>query len=120
MTTPGFPKLEDVNEWCWKITGGYRHEEEQKFYYMDPSDQIKALVGFRRTVPVPALEIRGLENLERVEVPEKVLWLLSQEPHVLGVASSRSLLELFEEIKAERMKGAIVDVKTKEKKQLIV
>ena len=118
VTTPGFPKLADVNEWCWKITSGYRHDEEQKLYYVDPNDQIRALVGFRRTIPVPLLEIKSFLSLGLLEIPEKVLWLWSQEPHVLGVASSRSLLGLFEEIKGERMKGEIVDVKAEQKEEV--
>lgn len=118
VTMPGFPKLEDVNEWCWKITGGYRHDEEQKLFYLDPNDQVRALVGFRRTIPLPLLEIKSFPSLELLEVPEKVLWLWSQEPHVLGVASSRSLLGSFEEIKGERTKGEIVDVKAEQKEEV--
>lgn len=118
MPTPGFPKLEEVSEWCWRITGGYRHDENQKLFYVDSNDQIAALVGFRRTLPHPLLEIKGFANLEWVELPEKILWLWSREPHVLGVAGSKYLLGLFEEMKAERVKGALVDVKVEQKEEL--
>ena len=101
-TTPNFPSLRQIEEWCTAITTEYDCRRERQLIYHDSHGQSNSLVGFRRTQPTPHILLDLLPNLEQLDLPPKVLWLMSLDPKVLSISDPQPLLAWFKSLKDAR------------------
>ena len=101
-TTNHFPSLQQIERWCTKITTEYDSRQDGKLTYQDSDDNIHSLVGFRRTKPAPHIALDLLPNLELLDLPPNVLWLMSLDPKILSISDSEPLLARFTALKAVR------------------
>ena len=101
-TTPDFPSLERIRKRCTIIPINYMSEpESQEFWYMGPEWEMTALRTWR---PMPLLMVQEMPNLERMELPDTIVWLWSLDPCLLAFSHSKSDLRDFELLKEKRRK----------------
>lgn len=101
-TTKYFPSLGQIEKWCTAITTEYNRLQGGQLTYQDSYGKCHSLVGFRRTQPTPHIALDLLPNLELLDLPPKVLWLISLDPKVLSISDPKRLLVSFTALKAMR------------------
>ena len=97
-----FPSLRRIENWCTAITIQYDWRQDGQLIYQDSYGRSNSLVGFRRSQPPPHIPLDQLPNLELLDLPPKVLWLMSLDPKVLSISDPKPLLTWFVSLKAMR------------------